>query len=404
MRWYLCSPTHIRMLTPLRSIAICALLATTGAAAQLNDDCSGAIDIDLYAPADCPSNNFTIDFNNSTISTDPPFCDVAGSQIRDLWYRVYTGNNTSVMLYLESLQSAHIGFGFYSSCGVNYSCLSPAQGYTEIPVLTPNTYYYLQVYTLVNADPSNSGFFCLHWFTPPPAPPANDECANATVLTVGSNCTYTTGNGAWATPSAANLFCNPAIIAASNDDVWYRFVAPAATTVITVDGDGTSTTGYDAVLTLGNAGSCSGSVNAIACSNTTGPGGVETITTDVLVPGATYYIRVYDVDGAAPHPGTFDICVYAPNFLGVGDAAPVDGALIFPMGTPGIYAVRTPFTPAEACELRVLDAMGRTVLVTQAQLTPGAPYPFDLSHLMPGTYMVQLRQEGEARAQRFVHL
>lgn len=390
------------MPTRIRPFALLALLVTAAATAQVNDNCSGAIDIDLYAPADCPSNNFTVNFNNSSISTNPPACDAAGSQIRDFWYRFYSANNTTVTIYLQSLQSSHIGFGVYTACGVYYACLSPADGYVDIPV-SANTHYYLQVYTLVNADPSNSGFFCLHWNNAPPAAPANDNCANATVLNVGATCAYTTGNSTWATQSNANLFCTPNIIAASNDDVWYRFTAPAATTVITVDGDGTATTGYDAVLTLGNAGSCDGSVNAIACSNNTGPGGVETITTDVLVPGATYYIRVYDVDGASPQPGTFGICVYAPDFLGVGDAAAVESTLITPNAAPGSYSVRSPFTLAATCELRVLDAMGRTVHTEGAQLAPAAPHPLDLSALAPGTYVLLLHQRGEVRTQRFVH-
>lgn len=399
---YLCDQSHTRMRTSLRSIAICTILLSTGVGAQLNDDCSGAIDIDLNAPQNCSANSITVDFGTSTISTNPPFCDAAGSQIRDLWYRVYTGNNTSVMLYLQSFQSAHIGFGFYSACGVTNSCLSPAQGYTEIPVLTPNTYYYLQVYTLVNSNPSNSGLFCMHWFNPPPAPPANDDCANATLLNVGTTCTYTSGDGAWATPSNANLFCNPDIIAEPNDDVWYRFVAPAATTVITVDGDGTSTTGYDAVLAIGDMSSCSGSMDAIACSNTTGPGGVETIITDALVPGQTYYLQVFDADGASPQPGSFGICVYASVLLTVNESAPEDHNLLSLTNTVGLYLVNTPFAEAATCDLLVLDAMGRSVHQSRSPLIPGNARSLDLTELVPGPYVFVVQRAGETRAQRFV--
>lgn len=391
-----------QMLASLRPIAICAFLVTASASAQVNDNCSGAIDIDLYAPADCPSNNFTINFNNSTISTNPPACDVAGSQIRDLWYRFYSANNTSVFIYLESSQSSHIGFGVYTACGVYYACLSGAEGYVEIPV-NQNTHYYLQMYTLVNFDPSNSGFFCLHWENAPPAPPVNDECANAILLNVGSTCNYTSGNSAWATPSNTSLFCNPNIISSPNDDVWYRFVAPAATTVITVHGDGTAPTGYDAVLMLGNSSSCTGSVAAIECDNAGGPGGVETITTDVLLPGATYYVRVYDLDGASPQPGTFGICVYAPDFTGMDDATTLGTALLTPNGMLGAYAVRTPYREAATCELLVLDPMGRTVFSDAPRLVPEVPHLLDLTTFAPGTYLVVLRHNGDMLAQRFIH-
>ncbi|MBK7946066.1 MAG: hypothetical protein IPJ85_12535 [Flavobacteriales bacterium] len=142
----------------------------------------------------------------------------------------------------------------------------------------------------------------------------------------------------------------------------------------------------------------------IACSNSTGPGGIESITTDLLVPGATYYVRVYDVDGASPQPGTFGICVYAPNFMGVDDATAVEGALITPNGIPGNYSVRSPFAAAATCEMRALDAMGRTVHFEMARLTPTAPHPLDLSNLVPGTYVLLMQQSGEMRTQRFIHL
>ncbi len=391
------------MHAPLRSIALLFPFLAGALCAQVNDNCSGAIDIDLNAPVDCPDQNININFNNGTVSTNPPFCDAAGSQIRDLWYRFYSANNTTVTIYMSSSQSAHLGFGVYTSCGgAAYACLTDVDGYVEIPV-AQNTHYYLQVYTLVNFDPTNNGIICMHWNTAPPPPPANDECAGAVLLNVGASCTYTSGNSSWATSSPVNTICNPTIIAANNDDVWYRFTAPAATTVITVDGDGTSTTGYDPILILAYATGCAGPFNVVACSNTTGPGGVETITTDVLLPGATYYVRVYDRDAASPQPGTFGICVYAPDFLGVDDAPRVEESLLTPNGEPGGYTVRSPFATAAVCELRVLDAMGRIVHTEGAQLAPAAPHHLQLAALRPGTYLLVVQHEGRVRTQRFVH-
>ncbi|MBK7946067.1 MAG: hypothetical protein IPJ85_12540 [Flavobacteriales bacterium] len=177
---------------------------TTAALAQVNDNCSGAIDVDLYAPANCPNSNINVNFNNSTISTNPPFCDVAGSQIRDLWYRFYSANNTTVTIYLESSQSSYIGFGIYTSCGsAAVACLSGMEdfcghpGEPEHPLLPADV-------LLGQLRSSTSAIFCLHWNNAPPAPPTNDECANATLLNVGSTCNYTSGNSAWATYSIGN--------------------------------------------------------------------------------------------------------------------------------------------------------------------------------------------------------
>lgn len=388
----------LRHVLVLSSIALHML-----AGAQVNNNCSGAIDIDLYTPDDCPSNNFTLNFNTSSISTNPPFCDAAGSQIRDFWYRFYSANNTTLTIYLQSLQSSHIGFGVYSACGGGaVACLSGVDGFVDFPV-SQNTHYYLQVYTLVNADPSNTGIFCLHWNNAPPAPPANDDCTGAPLLNVGGTCTYTNGNSSWATFSNGDTPCNPEILATNNDDVWYRFVAPAATTVITVDGDGSGTTGYDPVLIVASASSCAGPFNTIECSNTTGPGGTETITTDLLVPGFTYYVRVYDVDAANPQPGSFGICVNAPVLLGLEEEGAMEARMLLPTNTAGRYTLRSPFADAAACEVYIRDAMGRTVRSGRYHLTPAGQETLDLYPLAPGTYLITVQREGEARTQRFAH-
>jgi len=135
-------------------------------------------------------------------------------------------------------------------------------------------------------------------------PPSNDNCSNATTLTSGTSCSWTSGTVANATASgvpkpSCDGFGNPTM-----QDVWFKFTAVASSQTITVDPLGSS---GDQVVVL--YGSCGGSV--LGCADSGGLGGNETINATGLSVGSTYYIRVYDYGDDAP-TGTnaqFNICV-----------------------------------------------------------------------------------------------
>ena len=129
------------------------------------------------------------------------------------------------------------------------------------------------------------------------APPANNECANAVVLTQTATCTNTAGTTVAATQSMAAAPCsgNP------DDDVWFSFVATATDAKIDLSSVvaviGTSTDMYFQVL----SGACGGTQTSLLCSdpNSAIVGG--------LTVGQTYYIRVYTY--AVSSGATFNICV-----------------------------------------------------------------------------------------------
>ena len=141
-----------------------------------------------------------------------------------------------------------------------------------------------------------------------PAQPANDYCGNATALTVyGATCgSSVSGDVAGATQSAAPTTCD-GYASANALDVWYSFVATAASHTITV----VSSSGLDAVVDLRTA--CPGST--IDCQDVGGgEGSTETLVATGLTAGTTYYVRVYDYSGSgtAPSTTTFTICVTTP--------------------------------------------------------------------------------------------
>ncbi|HEX2618464.1 MAG TPA: hypothetical protein VHL57_13040, partial [Flavobacteriales bacterium] len=133
------------------------------------------------------------------------------------------------------------------------------------------------------------------------APPANDNCANATLIASATSCTTTTGNVAGATQSIAALVCNT-FEGDADDDVWYRFVATNTSHTIQVVGSAQ----FDPVVDL-RSGACNGT--NIACADASVAGQLEQIIANGLTVGNTYYVRVYDFNTGEPATTTFTICV-----------------------------------------------------------------------------------------------
>lgn len=126
------------------------------------------------------------------------------------------------------------------------------------------------------------------------AQPANDECANAVLLTSSTSCVTTAGTNVNATWNPTSF--TPGCGATNKLDVWYKFVAQSSTQTITV-----SSAPSQVRLEL-FSGTC-GSLTSIACGNTS-------IISTSLTTGNTYYIRVYTQNS---NTGSFNICVtHAP--------------------------------------------------------------------------------------------
>lgn len=128
---------------------------------------------------------------------------------------------------------------------------------------------------------------------------SNNDCASATSLTHGQTCVPTQGSVQGASASGVPVTCG----GTANNDVWYSFTATSANAIITVDPSAL----LDPVMEIFD-GTC-GNLNSIACVDNTLEGEAESIQFTNLVPGNTYFIRVYDWYATAPGTADFDICV-----------------------------------------------------------------------------------------------
>ena len=140
------------------------------------------------------------------------------------------------------------------------------------------------------------------------AQPANDECADATVLTDVSNwCStvaqFTTVN---ATPSAdPSPTCFPT--AQTNNDIWFSFVAQAENINISVAGNTNLNPGgtlQSPQLAL-YSGNCGNLVEEECISDAFNNNVAETFGGPLII-GQTYYIRVGARNG---NTGTFQLCI-----------------------------------------------------------------------------------------------
>lgn len=140
-------------------------------------------------------------------------------------------------------------------------------------------------------------------------PPINDECSAATVAVVndGILCEATTsGTILAATPSNAP---EPSCGGATNDDVWFQFVAQSESHLIAlanISGDNTSDIDHTVY-----EGTC-GNLTEISC--TSGFAESSSVASELTI-GETYFIRIYS-GGTSNDNTTFDLCITpynAPN-------------------------------------------------------------------------------------------
>lgn len=128
----------------------------------------------------------------------------------------------------------------------------------------------------------------------------NDDCANAVLLTVGSNCSFTQYTTLGATGSSG--VPNPTCADYQGGDVWFKAVVPANGTLELSCLAGDITDGGMALYT----GTC-GSLTQVFCDDDgSGSGLMPYINQSGLTPGSTVYIRFWEYGNDIA--GTFSIC------------------------------------------------------------------------------------------------
>ncbi|MFN5371685.1 MAG: hypothetical protein ACK5B6_09505, partial [Bacteroidia bacterium] len=137
-------------------------------------------------------------------------------------------------------------------------------------------------------------------------PPANDNCANATNIPLGSFCNGVSGTLVNATGSVTPAAC----VGTNTDDVWYRVVSngsPSINFEVTPNG-----AGFDPVMQIFNGSSCS-NLTEITCIDAFADAGAEFYTLNGAAAGQVFYIRIYDYFTSPAADPSFTFCAYAES-------------------------------------------------------------------------------------------
>lgn len=345
-----------------------------------NDDCLNVTPTALAVGS-------TISFNG-----DPTYAlNGEGLPFNSLWnaFTTTTSADITVDLCGTTASLGLIWLALYTTCPAdaenrvfpgssNYTSCSDGQAtlcYGNVP---PGTYYYAVsnaltpgAYTLnvsAGAVGSNS--------------PANDDCAGAIPLAVGTSCAPVNFSPSCASASAPSGGCLDGL-ANGEDDTWYSFTATAAQMAI---GMFPHSVQFGPILEI-YGGTC-GALNSIGCANGFAGDTLE-VALDALVPGTTYFVKAYDgyFSTAAGDP-SYDLCVVEGSGIGIGMGERSDPTLftVHPNPTNGRFTLRS--ATGEAGTITVLDMTGRIV---HRQWHSGGEIHVPITvDLHPGTYVVRM--------------
>ena len=237
------------------------------------------------APPSCatlvgPANGSTVATLNPTLSWTAPTTGVAPTS-----YKVYLGTTNPPTTLVTTITA-------------------PTTTYTPTAASAfGTTYYWYVTPSAAGSDAVGCAASAFSFTTPaPPAAPTNDDCANATALTVNPDfaCAVTTpGTTVSATQSTETPPSNAAT--GTNDDVWYKFTATSTAHRISLLNVSGST---DMAMAL-YSGAC-GSLVQVQFSDP------NTMNVAGLTVGVEYKVRVWTYTSTPGTRASFDICVGIP--------------------------------------------------------------------------------------------
>jgi hypothetical protein len=378
-----------------------------------NDECAGAIAMTVNG--DCVSVDATL--AGATESQAASQCSGFTSSVaNDVWFSfVATSTTTAISVTGGAGTTDPDTTGidpvfelFSGDCGslTAIGCVDatlPA-GTTETAQATTvvgTTYYYRVYYWAYGGAPTNFDFTTCVYAVTLPNPPANDDCAGATVVTPLAFCGPLNYSGVGATQSLAGITCN-GFIGNANDDIWFSFIATQATMTIGATGapgTGVASTVYDAVVEAFDA--CGGT--SLGCADATLSAEGETLELTGLTVGNTYVFRVYHFFTAAANPNTVGVCVVEGGGININVGEIPDGRdwMFYP--NPTATSVTLNYAGETGIgSIELFDVSGRLALAQRGTLATNTTQQINVEALAPGAYTVRVTLNGQRTEQRLV--
>ncbi|MET3037316.1 T9SS type A sorting domain-containing protein [Chryseobacterium sp. NRRL B-14859] len=315
-------------------------------AAPANDDCSGAVDLPVNSTLTCasPTSGTTLGATDSGLAVSP----CTGTADDDVWY-TFTATGANHVVMLSNVVSVGTSSStslytqvFSGACGTLTSVKCGTTVNTPLTGLTPGQTYYVRVYnSSTNGTSLYANNFNICIGTPPP-PPVNDDCANATSLTVSSNDNFVNPINATTVSATQSSGVTAPTCSTSgvNDDVWYTFTATSSTHLVHVLYTDNATT------TQVYSGTC-GALTALTCFD--GNYGNSNVLLQNLTVGDTYYVRVFSSSSTATTTSNFQIAVTTPSAV-TNDTCDTATAIACNGTVQGVNALATDDTlPSSSC-------------------------------------------------------
>ena len=324
------------------SFGICA----TANIVPNNDDCTNAINLTVNPDYLCAvsTTGTTVNATQST-NLPNPTCGAVNGWNDDVWYK-FTATTAAHRVTLTGVSGGtSMTMVAYSGTCAALTQVGCINGNTlDLAGLTIGATYYVRVYTNVTTAATTATFTICVGTAPPP--PGNDDCANATALTVNAdlNCGVTTaGTTTSATQSSNTPGPTCGTVNGWNDDVWYSFVATGTSHRVSL----LSVSGGTSMTMAVYSGTC-GALTQVGCAN------ANVLNLTGLTVGATYLVRVYTNVATVGTAATFNICV------GSFPAAPANdecaGAISLTVNSAAVCTVTTAGTTVSATQSATLPA------------------------------------------------
>lgn len=248
--------------------------------------------------------------------------------------------------------------------------------------LAPSTTYYFHVRT-VCAGPTYSAWAMVS-FTTPAAPPANDDCSNATALLAGGVFVDypVVGTIVGATNSAAPA---PGCASYVGGDVWYTITVPASGS-ITVETNNNGSTLTDTGMAV-YSGTCAGLTLVECDDDDSADGNFSLIALTGRTPGEVLYVNVWEYGGGTAD--TFKISAYDASL----SAGSFDLTTFKAFPNPVTNVLNLSYS-TEISSVEVFNMLGQKVLVKELNVAQGQ---IDMSNLKAGNYLVKVTVAGQTK-------
>lgn len=277
---------------------ICLYIPTPPA----NDNCEAPVALTPQLNTCTPSGPFS-----TLAATKSPQASGDGSgRDDDVWFSFNTPAESRKFVVELTNRTYNTGFGnnvieLWGTCGsAEYLVFAPFAATADFGVLNPSTTYRVRVYTYGTSSRLSSFNICVKMVSPP----VNDECVNANPVVVGPVGVF--GPIVQGTTQNASQSAQPntPCFTYTDDDVWYRFTAPASGIVgLKIDNvTNPAGGGIPVMASMLYSGTCNSLVN-LQCLGTNNGSFTG------LTPGQEYYLRVMTNDGGAA--ANFDIALQA---------------------------------------------------------------------------------------------